>query len=75
MKFFGSSLDIRDNLKAAFLEKNPSKVNCATFISGNQYDRLNHQNFLEAAASLSNRSRKKSINTTEESTRSKCSLQ
>jgi hypothetical protein len=42
-----------------------SKENCATFISGNQYDRLTQQSFLEAAASLSNSSRERSINSTE----------
>ena len=47
--FFCSSLDIRDNLKVAFFGKNLtniiSKENCATFISGNQYDRLSQQSF------------------------------
>ena len=69
MKFFCSSLDIRDNLKVAFFGKNLtsiiSKENCATFISGNQYDRLSQQSFLVAVASLSNSSREKYINTTE----------
>ena len=45
--FFGSSLAIRDNFKVAFFGKNLtnviSKENCATFISGNQYDRLSQQ--------------------------------
>ena len=53
MKFFCSSLDIRDNFKVAFFGKNVtniiSKENCPTFISGNQYDRLIQQSFLEAA--------------------------
>ena len=75
MNFFGSSLAIRDNFKVAFFGKNLanviSKEICAPFISGNQYDRLTHQSFFEAAASLSNNSRENSINTT----RSKCSLQ
>ena len=31
-----------------------SKENCSTFISGNQYDRLTQQSFLELAVSLSN---------------------
>ena len=44
-------------------------------IYGNQYHILTQQSFLEAAASLSNSSRDKSINTTERSTGSKCSLQ
>ena len=34
-------------------------------MSGNQYDRLSQQSFLSAAASLSNSSTEKSINTTE----------
>jgi len=42
-----------------------SKENCATFISGNQYDRLTQQSFLEAAASLSNSSKERSVNSTE----------
>ena len=62
MKIFCSSLDIRDNLKVAFFDKNLtniiSKENCATFISGNQYDRLSQQSFLLAVASLSNSSTK-----------------
>ena len=69
MKFFGSSLAIRDNFKVAFFGKKLtnviSKENCATFISGNQYDRLSQQSFLVAVASLSNSSREKYINTTE----------
>jgi hypothetical protein len=69
MKFVCSSLDIRDNFKVAFFGKKLtnviSKENCVTFLSGNQYDRLTHQSFFEAAASLSNNSREKSINTTE----------
>jgi hypothetical protein len=66
MKFFCSSLDIRDNLKVAFFGKSIiSKENCAIFISGNQYDRLSHQSFLVAVASLRNNSREKYINTTE----------
>ena len=47
MNFFGSSLAIRDNFKVAFFGKNLtnviSKEICATFISGNQYDRLSQQ--------------------------------
>ena len=69
MKFFGSSLAIRDNFKVAFFGKNLtnviSKEICATFISGNQYDRLSQQSFLVAVASLSNSSRVRYINTTE----------
>ena len=42
-----------------------SKENCATFLSGNQYDRLSQQSFLVAVASLSNKSREKYINTTQ----------
>ena len=53
MKFFCSSLDIRDNLKVAFFGKNLtsiiSKENCATFMSGNQYDRLSQQSFLSTS--------------------------
>ena len=73
MKIFCSSLDIRDNLKVAFSNKNLtniiSKENCATFISGNQYNsRLTQQSFLESAASLSNNSKERSINSTERQT-------
>ena len=63
MKLFGSSLAIRDNFKVAFFGKKLtnviSKENFATFLSGNQYDRLTHQSFFEAAASLGNNSREK----------------
>ena len=69
MKFFGSSLAIRDNFKVAFFGKKLTNIisteNCATFISGNQYDRLSQQSFLVAVASLNNSSREKYINTTE----------
>ena len=69
MKFFGSSLAIRDNVKVAFFGKNLTNIisteNCATFISGNQYDRLSQQSFFVAVASLGNSSREKYINTTE----------
>ena len=69
MNFFGSSLAIRDNFKVAFFGKNLTNIisteNCATFISGNQYDRLSQQSFFVAVATLSNSSREKYINTTE----------
>ena len=63
------SLYMADNLNVAFFGKILSNMswqeNCATFMSGNQYDRLSQQSFLSAAASLSNSSTEKSINTTE----------
>ena len=73
MKFFGSPLDMANNLKMACLGKfvkyeltSSSKENCATFISGNQYNnRLTQQSFLESAASLSNNNKERSINSTE----------
>ena len=70
MNFFGSSLAIRDNFKVAFFGKNLTNIisteNCATFTSGNQYNnRLTQQSFLESAASLSNNSKERSINSTE----------
>ena len=69
MKFSCSSLDIKDNFKVAFFGKNLTNIssteNCATFTSGNQYDRLSQQSFFVAVASLGNSSREKSINTTE----------
>ena len=47
MNFFGSSLTIRDNFNMAFFGKKLtniiSKEICATFISGNQYDRFSQQ--------------------------------
>jgi hypothetical protein len=50
MKFFGSSLAIRDNFKVAFFGKKLTTIisteNSATFISGNQYDRWSQQTFL-----------------------------
>ena len=56
-------------LKWHFLEKKMTNIisteNCATFISGNQYDRLSQQSFFVAVVSLSNSSREKYINTTE----------
>ena len=66
MKFFCSSLDIRDNLKVAFFGKISLKIElCHFYIWYYQYDRLIQQSFFEATASLSNSSREKSINTTE----------
>ena len=59
MNFFGPSWALANNLKVAFFEKFISKDNCAIFISSNQYDRLTHQSFLEAAASLGNTSERK----------------
>ena len=75
--FFCSSLDIRDDLKVAFFGKKLtsiiSKENSATFISGNQYNRLSQQSFLAAVASLSN-SREKCFNTTERQAQGGCAV-
>ena len=77
MIFFCSSLDIRDDLKVAFFGKKLtsiiSKENSATFISGNQYNRLSQQSFLAAVASLSN-SREKCFNTTERQAQGGCAV-
>ena len=68
-KKIGSSLDMANNMKVAFFGKKLTNIisteNCATFISGNQYDRLSQQSFFVAVVSLRNSSREKYINTTE----------
>ena len=73
MKFFGSSLDIRDNLKVAFFGKILSNMSWhlpqkriapLLYLVINMTDWLSRV-FVEIAVSLSNSSRERSINSTE----------
>ncbi len=73
MKFFGSSLDIRDNLKVAFFGKILSNMSWhlpqkriapLLYLVINMTDWLSRV-FVEIAVSLSNNSRERSINSTE----------